>query len=99
MTSAEVEKEIENEQRLADRMLQQAAHCSNAIESKISGEFSGWEGETIFNLMNGQIWQQSSYAYKYKYAFMPEVLIFLSNGRCKMKVDGINEFIFVQRLK
>ena len=30
----------------------------SVIESKIDGEFEGWEGDTIFKMMNGQIWQQ-----------------------------------------
>jgi hypothetical protein len=34
----------------------------NVIETQISGEFKGWDGETIFKMMNGQIWQQSTYA-------------------------------------
>src|SRR5690349_9222882 len=29
--------------------------CSTAIESAISGDFNGWDGETIFKLENGQI--------------------------------------------
>ncbi|MDR0881742.1 MAG: hypothetical protein LBP55_04270, partial [Candidatus Adiutrix sp.] len=37
--------------------------CSGAIESQIDGTFEGWSGETVFKLTNGQIWQQSSYAY------------------------------------
>src|SRR6202044_232769 len=35
--------------------------CAPAIESSISGEFHGWDGETIFKLDNGQIWQQAEY--------------------------------------
>ena len=35
---------------------------SDVIESQIDGEFEGWEGETIFKLTNGQIWQQAEYA-------------------------------------
>lgn len=69
------------------------------IESQIDGDFEGWEGETIFKLMNGQIWQQSQYSYTYHYAFMPNVLIYPSNGRYKMKVDGVNETIYVQQLR
>jgi hypothetical protein len=69
------------------------------IESRIDGEFSGWEGETIFKLQNGPIWQQSSYAYKYKYAFSPEVLIYKSGSAYKMRVDGVDGEITVTRLK
>ncbi len=29
------------------------------------GTFNGWDGETIFNLDNGQVWQQSQYDYMY----------------------------------
>ncbi|HHT9138744.1 MAG TPA: hypothetical protein ACFYEK_16055 [Candidatus Wunengus sp. YC60] len=44
----------------------------DVIESHIEGDFEGWEGETIFKLDNGQIWQQSSYDYTYHYAYHPE---------------------------
>lgn len=69
------------------------------VESTIDGDFEGWEGETIFKLMNGQIWQQSQYSYTYHYAFMPKVVIYPSNGRFKMKVDGVNSTIYVKQLK
>lgn len=71
----------------------------DVIESKIDGEFSGWEGETIFKLQNGQIWQQSSYAYEYKYAYSPKVLIFKSGSGYEMRVDGVAGGISVTRLK
>lgn len=74
-------------------------NCSTVIESQIEGEFNGWDGETIFKLANGQIWQQSSYAYTYHYAYRPEVTIFQSGGACKMKVKGVNDSITVKRLR
>ena len=46
----------------------EAAETPAVIESQIDGEFEGWEGETVFVLTNGQIWQQSSYDY-YKLPF------------------------------
>lgn len=69
------------------------------IESKIDGDFEGWDGETIFKLLNGQIWQQSSYSYKYHYAFSPNVLIYRSGSLYKMHVDGVDKDIYVTRLK
>jgi len=71
----------------------------DVIESYIEGEFTGWDGETIFRLANGQIWQQSSYAYMYHYAYRPKVLIFKSRNVYKMKVDGVNQTINIRRLK
>lgn len=73
--------------------------CSGAIESQIDGTFEGWSGETVFKLTNEQIWQQSSYAYTYHYAYRPEVLIYSDGGGCKMKVDGVSDSISVKRLK
>ncbi|MBO1223794.1 MAG: hypothetical protein JYX80_05160 [Candidatus Scalindua sediminis] len=61
---------------------------SGVIESKINGEFKGWEGETTYELLNGQVWQQSSYKYEYKYAYMPEVLIYNPGGGHIMQVAG-----------
>lgn len=73
--------------------------CSRVIESQIDGTFEGWDGDTVFKLTNGQIWQQSSYDYTYEYDYMPDVLIFSSGGQCKLKVEGVNDIIAVRRLK
>lgn len=69
------------------------------IESNIDGEFKGWDGKTVFNLVNGQIWQQSTYAYHYHYAYQPKVLIYLSKGGWRLKVEGVNEIIDVKKIK
>lgn len=69
------------------------------IESQIDGEFNGWEGDTIYKLMNGQIWQQTSYTYSYSYSYMPRVMIYQKNGVFFMKVDGSNESVQVTRLR
>lgn len=31
---------------------------ATGIRSRISGEFRGWSGETVFRLENGQVWKQ-----------------------------------------
>ncbi len=61
------------------------------IESRIDGDFEGWEGETIYPLTNGQIWQQSTYHYHYHYSYSPKVLIYQSGGGYKMHVEGDND--------
>lgn len=73
--------------------------CKPVIETQISGSFNGWDGETVFKLMNGQIWQQISYAYHYHYAYMPGVLIYPSGSGCTMKVEGVDDTISVRRLR
>lgn len=69
------------------------------IESRIDGEFTGWEGETVFKLQNGQIWQQTSFSWKYSYKYSPAVLIYKSGYGYKMKVDGVDGEITVKQLK
>jgi hypothetical protein len=71
----------------------------SVIESQIDGDFEGWEGETIVKLTNGQIWQQSEYAYEYHYAFMPKVLIVKAGSGYKMKVDGTGRAVGVKPLR
>jgi hypothetical protein len=68
---------------------------SASIESAIDGEFEGWNGESIYKLQNGQIWQQSDYSYTYSYAYSPKVLIFKDSGRWKIKVDGVEKIVSV----
>lgn len=75
------------------------AYTGSAVETKIDGEFTGWEGETIFKMMNGSIWQQASYDYTYHYAYMPDVLIYSKSGSYYMRVEGVDEEIRVIRVK
>ena len=71
----------------------------SVIETQVEGEFSGWQGETVVRLANGQIWQQTDYHYHYHYAYMPRVFIYASGGGFKMKLDGIEKAVSVVRLK
>ena len=73
--------------------------CSPAIESTISGEIEGWDGDTIFKLDNGQIWQQAEYDYTYFYAYRPDVTIYNTGAGCRMKVEDETETVLVKRIK
>ncbi|NDH67699.1 MAG: hypothetical protein EBY22_07305 [Gammaproteobacteria bacterium] len=75
------------------------ANSAAVIESQIEGDFNGWDGETIFKLTNGQIWQQSSYAYTYSYKYRPKVMIVNTRGSFRMQVEGISQSINVTRLR
>lgn len=75
-----------------------ATSCSPAIESRIDGEFDGWEGETVFVLTNGQIWQQIEYSYTYRYRYRPSVVIYSTSRGCTLQVDGVDRTIRVKRL-
>lgn len=72
---------------------------SNVIQTRVDGEFEGWEGETIVKLANGQIWQQTEYYYTYHYSYNPSVMIYKANGSYKIKVDGVEKSVGVTRLK
>ncbi len=87
----------------ADKRLPSAPTAGDSsrcdVESRVDGEFEGWEGDTVVKLTNGQIWEQSEYHYEYSYSYMPRVTIFQSRGQCKMLVDGVDEPVGVNRLK
>jgi hypothetical protein len=73
--------------------------CASTVESTIDGDFNGWEGETIFKLDNGQIWQQAEYDYMYSYSFRPDVTIYQTRSGCRMKVEDEEETVLVKRIK
>lgn len=75
------------------------AQAASVIETKIDGDFEGWEGETVVKLMNGQVWIQTEYYYEYHYAYMPDVLIYQSGGGWKMKVEGVGKAVGVEQLR
>ena len=73
--------------------------CSPAVESTISGEIEGWDGDTIFKLDNGQIWQQAEYDYTYFYAYRPDITIYQTSAGCRMKVEDETDTVLVKRIK
>ncbi len=73
--------------------------CAPAIESNLAGDFNGWEGETVFKLDNGQIWEQAEHSYTYSYSYRPEVTIYRVSGGCRLKVEDEDETILVRRIR
>jgi hypothetical protein len=73
--------------------------CNPTVESTIVGDFHGWDGQTIFKLDNGQIWEQTEYDYTYDYEYRPDVTIYQTTAGCRMKVEGLEETILVRRIK
>ncbi len=75
-------------------------NCSTAIETKIDGDFNGWDSELIYRMANGQIWQQQNYHYHYHYAYSPSVIIYPTSTGCHVKVeDDDDEGVDVVRIK
>ncbi len=71
----------------------------NVNESRIRGSFQGWRGDTIVELVNGQIWKQSQFAYEYRYSYNPSVIIYKLGRHYVMYVDGTSDVVQVTRLK
>jgi len=70
------------------------------IQSRFVGEFTGWDGKTVFELENGQVWQQAeSGRFTYR-AVNPMITIkrgFL--GSYILTVDDMNTTVRVKRIK
>ncbi len=69
------------------------------VRSRIEGEFNGYDGDTVFRLLNGQLWRQAYYRYHYRYAYMPEVRIYRDGGKYMMEVSVMDEPIEVVRVE
>lgn len=61
---------------------------TGVIESQIDDAFEGWQGESEYKLVNGQVWKQRAYKYEYKYAYRPHVVIYDAAGGKVMDVEG-----------
>ena len=74
-------------------------NADSAVETRISGDFEGWQGGTTWLMDNGQVWQQTSQGQHYYYASRPKVVIYRVSTGWKMKVEGDNEEVPVKRVK
>jgi hypothetical protein len=67
-------------------------------DSRIEGEFKGWDGDAVFELTNGTKWQQAKYKYKYKYKYRPKAKIWKDGSRYYLEVDCMSEKLQVRRV-
>ncbi|OFA30081.1 hypothetical protein BAE46_12445 [Glaciecola punicea] len=72
---------------------------ASLIESKIDNEFEGYKYGNIYKLRSGQIWEQTSSRYRYRYKYAPDVIIFRKNGIYQMQVESMVDSVTVQRIK
>lgn len=79
----------------------EAAKADEAgIKTRIAGEFTGWDGDTIFRLQNGQVWKQRLDGRWHYRADSPEVELHKNlMGFWVLKVVETDKSIGVKRLK
>jgi len=68
------------------------------IESRIAGEFHGWNGDTTFHLANGQTWKQAGPGYFRIDLKKPKVLIKKLLFGYVLLVEGYGKEVFVRRI-
>ncbi|MAJ30770.1 MAG: hypothetical protein CMQ73_05885 [Gammaproteobacteria bacterium] len=73
----------------------------DSIQSRILGEFKGWDGYTKFNLENGQVWQQSSAGVLRVKISNPTITIKRSrvSDTYMLKIEGLNSSVRVKRVE
>jgi len=59
----------------------EVVEVTNAIVSNVSGTFEGWGGNTIVELTNGQVWQQTDY-YLYIGIYVQPRIVIYSEPAC-----------------
>lgn len=70
------------------------------IETRIAGRFTGWDGNTIFKLENGQVWQQAGTGYFTNVTLDdPRVVIKKLRFGYLLTLPGHGETVFVRRIK
>lgn len=70
------------------------------IESTIEGTFTGWEGDTVFRLANGQVWKQVQADSFYINVENPKVTIKRAIfGSYLLSVEGFGSSVRVRRVE
>ncbi len=71
----------------------------DSIDSRIDGHFDGWDGNTVFKLQNGQVWQQAGFGSFAHHAENPQVHIWKGWFGYLMRIKGYNATVSVRRIK
>lgn len=75
---------------------QAQSNDSRFIRTQIEGGFEGWDGETVFKMKNGQVWQQYNRQDRFNYqSYNQEVLLYKKDCSWIMNLQGLNQSIEV----
>jgi len=69
------------------------------VESRITNDFTGFKYGALFELDNGQAWEQTDTKIEVDVDVSPKAVIWLSGGSYKMKVGSIAGSVNVKKLK
>lgn len=69
---------------------------SNVRESKIDGDFEGFDQNKVFTLRDGSVWRQKKYQYWYRYAYSPSCIVYYNNG---WKLSVLGKTIDVEKIR
>ena len=95
-----VASETDNINQSSDSFGKESRDDANEVNSRIVGEFSGWTGETQFQLENGQIWKHSGNGFLKVSMNNPKVNIKAGMfGGYILSVEGYNSRVKVKRVK
>ena len=74
--------------------------AAQQVQSRYDGEFTGWSGNTLFRLENGQVWKQAQSGRVSARATRPKITIKRGAlGGYRMNVEGLDDSIRVERVK
>ena len=96
---AEVDRRVAA--KLADkRESEKAKQPDSAFEARLTGDFTGWTGKTIFKLDNGQVWRQRSSA-NYRHSGSDRRVTFKKNwmGGWEMTVVSSGKTVLVRKVQ
>lgn len=65
-------------------------------ESFINGEFNGFKGDTTFEFMNGEKWEQAEFKYLNQKRIRPHVKVWENNGEYYLVMDDEEDMLKVR---
>lgn len=97
--------EVEVQRRVANKLAIEAASAKRAERNKtysatIIGDFSGWQGKTLFRLDNGEIWRQKGTS-KYRYQGPDRTVRLTQNwtGGWEMEIVASGKRVLVKKVR
>ena len=69
------------------------------METRMAGDFTGWDGGSVFEFANGQVWRQTSFGTLHHYLRSPKVTLVATGSGWRMQVEGVPQSIQVRRIR
>jgi len=59
------------------------------VDSYITGDFEGWDGDSVYELDDGSRWELVAYQYLYAFRYQPHAIVWRDGSHYYLEIENM----------